>query len=133
MIDFIFHMFQDSFYGLAVIKAKIARIALRFCNTEHPSFSHPERYENLDPIPTAGSHCNRATVQVYLQQDSLTLLSLALTRSFWNDDISEHPTNTFPKMQGWCSSPHDRPFAARPSLGKSFGVLGLDVCKCANA
>uniref|UniRef100_A0A672RTI4 Uncharacterized protein n=1 Tax=Sinocyclocheilus grahami TaxID=75366 RepID=A0A672RTI4_SINGR len=53
------HAARERFSG-----ARIAAIVLKQCYTDHPSFSHPERYENLHPIPTAGSHCNHASVQV---------------------------------------------------------------------
>uniref|UniRef100_A0A671QXG2 Uncharacterized protein n=1 Tax=Sinocyclocheilus anshuiensis TaxID=1608454 RepID=A0A671QXG2_9TELE len=67
------------------IKTRIATIALKQCYTDNPSFSHPERYENLHPIPTAGSHCNHTSVQQTLKRKQIFSLFRILehTLSVW--------------------------------------------------
>ncbi len=64
---------------------------------------------------------------------SFTLLSLALTCSFWNDDISENPTDTFPKMWGlvclttWQA--HCGQTVSR-EITRSTGAWLFRMCKC---
>ncbi len=121
------------FYGLSEIKAKMARIALKHCNTDIPHSPTQSDMKISIPSPQLVPTVTTLRSRCIFSKTSLTLLSLALTCSFWNDDISENPTDTFPKMWGWCASPHDRPIVARPSLGISLGVLGLDFFECVNA